>query len=108
MNFRMAIVAMATFFTLSVLSAQKLLSPDEFLPHKYGEQFTPHHLVVDYFKHVAANAPNVKFIEYGRTNESRPLIVCIVSSPENMARLESIRAENMARTNGSVNGLRYF
>lgn len=102
MNFRMAFVAMATLFSFNVLSAQKLLSPEEFLPHKYGEQFTPHHLVVDYFKHVAANSPNVKFIEYGKTNESRPLIVCIVSSPENMARLESIRAENMARTNGTA------
>ena len=40
----------------SSLSAQ-LQSPDEFLPHSLGAQFTPHHLLVDYVEQVAANSP---------------------------------------------------
>jgi hypothetical protein len=71
-------------------------SPDEFLPHKLGEQFTPHHLLNDYYEYLAANAPSTMRLEkYGRTNEARPLQIAIFSSPENMARLEQIRLNNL-------------
>lgn len=53
--------------------------------------------MVDYFEHVAANNPNVKLIQYGETNEKRPLIIAIFSSAENMAKLEEIRTDNLKR-----------
>jgi Zinc carboxypeptidase len=83
---------------LQPIYAQKgLQTPDEFLPHQLGEQFTPHHLLTDYFEYVAANAPaTVKLERYGNTNEARPLQVAMFSSPENMARLEQIRLNNMS------------
>ncbi|MCC6460752.1 MAG: zinc carboxypeptidase, partial [Saprospiraceae bacterium] len=79
------------------LGAQATLkSPDEFLPHKLGEQFTPHHLLTDYFQYLAANAPATMRLErYGATNEARPLQVAYFSAPENMARLEQIRQNNL-------------
>jgi Zinc carboxypeptidase len=77
--------------------SQKLLSPDEFMPHKYGEQFTPHNLTVDYFRHVAANSNLVQLKEYGKTNQTRPLLYAVVSTPENLANLEKIRLNNLAR-----------
>lgn len=77
----------------------KLLSPDEFLTHKLGERFTPHHQLVRYFEQVAAARPeNVQLTQYGMTNEERPLMIAIVSSKENMARLEEIRKNNLRRT----------
>ncbi|MCB0650646.1 MAG: zinc carboxypeptidase [Saprospiraceae bacterium] len=79
------------------LSAQ-LQSPDEFLPHKLGERFTPHHLLVDYVEYVAANSNKVKLVKYGKTNEDRPLILAIISSEENMANLENIRLNNLRKT----------
>ncbi len=95
---------MRTFALLVVLLWQilppahaQLLSPDEFLPHKLGEQFTPHHLLVAYFEHVAAQSERVILQRYGTTNEGRPLIVAIVSSPDNLARLEAIRHNNLRR-----------
>lgn len=80
-----------------VVNAQtSLKSPDEFLPHPLGEQFTPHYLLTDYFEYLAANAPSVMRLEqYGVTNEARPLQVAFFSAPENMARLESIRQNNL-------------
>jgi hypothetical protein len=78
------------------LSGQ-LQSPDEFLPHRLGEQFTAHHLLVKYFEHVAANSPLVKLTTYGNTNENRPLILAYISTPENLAQLESIRENNLRR-----------
>lgn len=76
----------------------QLQSPDDFLPHRWGETFTPHHLLVDYVQHVANNSPNVQLIEYGMTNEKRPLLLAVVSSPENLANLESIRENNLRKT----------
>jgi zinc carboxypeptidase len=89
-----------TFFT--TLFGQ-LQSPDEFLPYNLGEQFTPHHMLVDYFQHVAENSPNVQFVEYGHTNEHRTLFLVIVSSEENLADLEAIRNNNL-KIAGLVSG----
>lgn len=76
------------------LTAQ-LLSPSQFLPHTIGEQFTPHHMLVDYFEYVAANSDLVELVPYGKTNQDRPLMVAIVSSKANMDRLEEIRLNNL-------------
>jgi len=75
----------------------QLLSPDQFLPHKLGEMYTPHHMLADYFEHVAANSPNVKLSTYGRTHEQRPLLLAAVSTPENLAQLEDIRLNQLRR-----------
>ncbi len=78
------------------LTAQ-LQSPDQFLPHRLGENFTPHHMLVDYFEQVAANSERVQIQRYGYTNEDRPLLVAFVSTPDNLARLEDIRVNNLRR-----------
>lgn len=101
MHQRLTVLFALAFLPFLVLA--QLQSPSEFLPHQLGETFTPHHQLVDYFQHVAANSPNVQLIEYGRTNEGRPLILAIVSSPENMARIEAIRTNNL-RHAGLVEG----
>lgn len=81
-----------------ILSAQeRLMSPNEFLPHKVGEQFTEHALLVDYYRHVAAHSNRVILQEFGRTNQKRPQILAIVSSPENLQRIEEIRLDNLRR-----------
>lgn len=72
-------------------------SPAEFLGYNIGERFTRHHFVVDYYKHIAEENDNVQLVKYGETYEHRPLMVAIVSSPENMARLEEIRTSNLQR-----------
>lgn len=92
---------------LFLLSIQGLLaqkSPNEFLPHKLGEQFTPHYLLNAYFEQLAANASATMRLEkYGLTNESRPLQIAIFSAPENLARLEQIRLNNL-RLAGMADG----
>ncbi|REG87068.1 M14 family metallopeptidase [Algoriphagus antarcticus] len=90
-------------FSITVCSWAQIQTPEQFLGYKPGDRFTPHHRMVDYFEHVAANNPNVKLIQYGETNEKRPLIVAILSSPENMANLEQIRTDNLKRA-GMMDG----
>ncbi|MBV6652663.1 MAG: hypothetical protein KI786_02850, partial [Mameliella sp.] len=75
----------------------QLLSPSEFLPHAHGEQFTPHHMVVDYMEHVAANSPRVQLEQYGTTYEGRPLLLLTISAPANLERISDIRENNLRR-----------
>ncbi|GAB4426618.1 MAG: M14 family metallopeptidase [Bacteroidia bacterium] len=75
----------------AVVAAQPLQSPEAFLGYPLGSRFSAHHRVVDYFEHVAAHAPRVQLVPYGSTYEGRPLLVAIVSSERNLARLEEIR-----------------
>lgn len=77
--------------------SQNILSPHEFLPHRLGDQFTPHHLLVDYLRHLAEKSQNIKLIEYGYTHEGRPLFLAIISSIQNIQRLEEIRTDNLKR-----------
>lgn len=94
------LVFMASFL---VLNAQ-IKSPDEFLGYELGTHFTPHYKVADYFKQTAVASPkNIKLIEYGRTNEGRPLLVAIISAPENIAILEQIRTNNLKLSTGADN-----
>lgn len=76
---------------------QTLQSPKEFLGYELGDRFTRHHRVVDYFEHVAAVKDNVKLHSYGETYENRPLMVAIISSNENMNKLDEIRLNNLKR-----------
>lgn len=82
--------------SLSLLS-QQIKSPEEFLGYSPGEQFTLQHAVTEYVTHVAAASPSVQYIQYGESWEGRPLGVCIVSSPGNLAQLEQIRLSNLQR-----------
>lgn len=73
----------------------QLQSPQEFLGYAPGDRFTPHHQVVAYLEHVAAEADHVTLTRYGTTNEGRPLVYAVVSSPDNMLRLEDIQSNNL-------------
>lgn len=75
----------------------QLQSPDAFLPHNVGEQFTPHYMQVDYMYHVAENSPNVQIVKYGMTNQKRPLLLLYISTPENLEQLDAIRENNLKR-----------
>ncbi|MEM1119235.1 MAG: M14 family zinc carboxypeptidase [Bacteroidota bacterium] len=87
--------------TLSIFA--QIQHPDDFFPEKLGEHFYPHHLIVDYFQHIADNSDQVQLVEYGRTNQNRPLILAYISSAENIKNLEAIRTNNLKRT-GLIEG----
>ncbi|MBC8034476.1 MAG: zinc carboxypeptidase [Chitinophagaceae bacterium] len=88
-------------FTLLVLFfyqqlPAQLQSPESFLGYQPGFRYTPHWKIVSYVKHIAENAPStVKLIEYGVSNEGRPLMAAFVSSSGNIANLENIRKNNL-------------
>jgi len=88
-------VFILSLFLLNSSFAQ-LQSPEQFLGYKIGSKYTPHHRLVDYYKHAAAAMPSmVKLQEYGKTNEGRPLMVAFVSAATNISNLEAIRTNNV-------------
>ncbi|WP_231458512.1 M14 family metallopeptidase [Pedobacter sp. Leaf132] len=100
-------LTLCLFLLNSILfvSAQ-VKSPDEFLGYELGTHFTPHYKVADYFRQTAsASSKNVKLIEYGKTNEGRPLMVAVISSPENISKIEQIRSNNLAIATGKSAGI---
>ncbi len=86
-------------FIVSNTEAQALKSPDEFLGYPLGQKFTPHYKIVDYFKSAAAAMPSMmKLQSYGLTNEGKELLLAVVSSPENINRIDEIRKNNLRLT----------
>ena len=95
---RMSCILFA-FLLNSVLSTAQLRSPAAFLGYELGEHFTPHYKIVNYFHQVAASVPSmIKLETYGQTNEGRELLIAIIASPSNFARLEEIRKNNLRLT----------
>jgi hypothetical protein len=92
-----ALTFLSIFLSFLAFS-QNIKSPDEFLPHRVGEQFTAHHQLVAYFEYVAANKPDMaKLTYFGTTPEERPQILMAISTKENIANLEEIRLNNLRR-----------
>lgn len=62
--------------------------------HKPGERITNPAETVEYLKALAKAAPDrVKMIEYATSWQGRPLNYLVLTSPENMARLDAIQAD---------------
>ncbi|MCC5937761.1 MAG: zinc carboxypeptidase [Lunatimonas sp.] len=72
-------------------------SPAAFLGYELGSRFTPHHRMVAYFEHVAAENEHVVLEYYGESVEQRPLLVAFVSAKPHIDRLEQIREDNLRR-----------
>jgi len=88
-------------FLLPIISLAQLKSPSEFLGYELGSQFTRHHQVVDYYQYLAQAEPSrMQLMEYGKTNERRPLLLAYISSEENIKNIENIRQEHLKNTKG--------
>ena len=95
---RILLFAVVSALIITTLNSQTIKSPDEFLGYELGSQFTYHNKAVDYFKYIAGNSPFAKYIQYGTSYEGRPLGVCFVSTPENLAKLDEYRKNNLIKT----------
>jgi hypothetical protein len=84
-------------FLLSVqLAKAQNPTPDQYLGYPLGSKFTYHHQIVDYITVLQSQNPDrVKLIQYGTTNEGRPLVAAFISSVENITNLETIRTNHL-------------
>lgn len=92
-------VLLVVFGSFTLLTAQTISSPSDFLGYDIGTQFSRNHQIIDYFKTVEKQVPNqIKLKKYGTTNERRDLYLAFISSEENIKNLETIRENNLKNT----------
>lgn len=88
-------ILLGLIVSINSLLAQ-VKSPSEFLGYELGSKHTPAHLVQRYFEYIAQVAQDkVTLQAYGQTNEGRPLLLAIITSPANKKNLERIRTNNL-------------
>ncbi|MBC6492430.1 M14 metallopeptidase family protein [Flavihumibacter stibioxidans] len=94
-------LSVGTFLTVSVAMAQ-LQSPEQFMGYKIGTRYTPHYRIVQYFQHLAKEAPSqVRLEQYGESTEGRPLLLATIGSAENMKNVEQVRLNNLRLANAT-------
>ncbi|WP_179351811.1 M14 metallopeptidase family protein [Winogradskyella vidalii] len=87
------------FCSTTLVLAQNIQSPSEFLGYDIGTQFSRNHQIIAYFKAVQQQVPNqIKLEQYGTTNERRGLHLAYVSSEDNIKNLNAIRENNLKNT----------
>lgn len=93
-NMKKYYLSVLSFCFCLILKAQGLQSPTDFLGYALGEAFTPHHKVVSYFEYLDGHSDQLRLQSYGTTYEGRPLIVALISSAENIAKLKTIQNQH--------------
>ncbi|HAS41597.1 MAG TPA: zinc carboxypeptidase [Microscillaceae bacterium] len=105
---KLFLVWITSFLSIfSALAQNNLQTPSKFLGYDMGSRFTFHHRVVDYVQHLAKNSPRVRYMQYGATNEGRPLVLTLISSPENLKNWQQIQQNNLIATGfqkGTIKG----
>ena len=69
-------------------------TPASVLGHAIGERFTRHEQMVAWCRQLADVSPRVRLETYGTSTQGRPLLVLLISRPDNLDRLDEILAAN--------------
>jgi hypothetical protein len=75
---------------------EDIMSPEEFLGYPIGEMHTRHDLIVSYMTYLSNVSDKADMFSYATSYEGRKLIYLIVSSPEKINNIESIRKSHLS------------
>jgi hypothetical protein len=85
-----------SFYPEGVTFDSAIPDPEIFLGHKLGHEPVRHHRMVAYLEALAEVSNRVSVETRGYTHEGRPVLLVIITSPENHARLDDIQAAHVA------------
>ncbi|MGI9248545.1 MAG: M14 family zinc carboxypeptidase [Woeseiaceae bacterium] len=88
-------------YAANVLYDPTIPTPEQVLGHALGHEPVRHHKLVEYITRVAELSDRLSVEVIGYTHERRPILFVVATSPENHARLDTIRARHAALTQGS-------
>src|SRR3954471_21309249 len=97
---RFSVILFVLAFAASVLAQTP--APDEFLGYKPGEHFTSWDRILDYFNELTKRSNLITVQTFGHTYEGRPLVLAVITSPKNRARLDEIRNDLTSIASGSA------
>ncbi len=88
-------ILISFFLTLSA-HAQEVTSPEEFFGFQMGEdrKLADWHQLVEYYNLVGSQSDRIQVVNMGDTEMGNPFLAIYISSPENLANLDQIRAWN--------------
>lgn len=78
----------------------KIPTPEEFLGYTIGSRISEHSRINAYYEKLNEISERAELIEIGKTYENRPIYVLAITSPENIAKLNSIKDEREAVRRG--------
>lgn len=79
-------------------------TPKELLGYHPGEWHVSHDQLIYYMREVAASSDRMILEEFAKSYEGRPLMQIIVSTPENLAKIDKIKSDHKKLTNPSQSG----
>ena len=82
---------------------QNILKPSEYLGFEVGDWHLSHELISGYLQKLTDASDRIKMEMYGKSYEQKPLNLLIVSSPENLAKLEDIRKQHVQWSDPAAN-----
>lgn len=95
----MKYILLVSILLFSIQSPAQPNDPGLFLSYSIGARFTPHHKVTDYFTREAKlNSDKVRLIEYGMSNEGRPLFIVLITTAETMKDLDVLKTGHLKNT----------
>jgi hypothetical protein len=103
---RALLLATCLSFAVPAAAQDKAVpTPEKVLGHRMGEdRYVPSYDdMMAYWKAVAASSDRVKLVDIGRSTEGRRQVMAVVSSPENLARLDEYR--ETSRALGAAEGI---
>ena len=80
-------------------------TPADITGYEVGEIIWPHELVIQYVRTVDAVSDRIMVEQVAESHLGRPILAVYVSSPENLARLDEIKAGRAAVLNGDAPGV---
>ncbi|MEL6691974.1 MAG: M14 family zinc carboxypeptidase [Pseudomonadota bacterium] len=84
---------------------ESIPTPADVTGYEVGEIIWPHELVIQYVKTVDAASDRMMVEQVSESHLGRPILAVYVSSPENLARLDEIKAGRAAVLNGDAPGV---
>jgi hypothetical protein len=78
--------------------------PESVVGHQVGEWLITHDKLIQYMQAIAASSDRVTLKVYGYSYEDRPLVHLIFSSPNNLNRLDELKAQHQQLTDPSASG----
>lgn len=94
------------FLPEGVLYNSSVPTPDSIIGHAVGELHVSHDRLIAYMKALDVASDRISLKTIGYTHELRPVVLMIITSPENHQNLENIRQTHLALTDSErSNGL---
>lgn len=90
----------ANYFNETV--AADVPAPAQVFGFEVGQWHARHDQIQRYFERLADQSERAQLEVIGYSHEQRPLLQLVVSSPENLARLDQIRSQHLAQVRGSA------